>query len=213
MSDEMYKGKLPVEKRSDNEYQIEFRKVSFRYPGSRQYALRDFSMKLRIGEKLAIVGMNGSGKTTMIKLLCRLYDPDEGEILLNGVDIRKFRMDEYSRLFSVVFQDFVLFPYMLAQNVAVDVEYDRELVRKCLRDAGLGERLNEWERGEETYLNKEFDDSGVEVSGGEGQKIAIARAVYKDAPFILLDEPTAALDPLAEYERSEEHTSELQSQR
>ncbi len=200
LSDEMYKGKLPVEKRSDNEYQIEFRKVSFRYPGSRQYALRDFSMKLRIGEKLAIVGMNGSGKTTMIKLLCRLYDPDEGEILLNGVDIRKFRMDEYSRLFSVVFQDFVLFPYMLAQNVAVDVEYDRELVRKCLRDAGLGERLNEWERGEETYLNKEFDDSGVEVSGGEGQKIAIARAVYKDAPFILLDEPTAALDPLAEYE-------------
>lgn len=200
LSDEMYKGKLPVEKRSDNEYQIEFRHVSFRYPGSEQYALKDFSMKLKIGEKLAIVGMNGSGKTTMIKLLCRLYDPEEGEILLNGVDIRKFKMDEYSRLFSVVFQDYVLFPYMLAQNVAVDVDYDREKVRKCLIDAGLGDRLWEWERGEETYLNKDFDDSGIEISGGEGQKIAIARAVYKDAPFILLDEPTAALDPLAEYE-------------
>ncbi len=200
ISDEMYKGKLPVEKRSDNEYQIEFKHVSFRYPGNEQYALKDFSMKLKIGEKLAIVGMNGSGKTTMIKLLCRLYDPDEGEILLNGVGIRKFKMDEYSRLFSVVFQDFVLFPYMLAQNVAVDVDYDRELVRKCLTDAGFGEKLQEWEKGETTYLNKEFDDNGVEISGGEGQKIAIARSVYKDAPFILLDEPTAALDPLAEYE-------------
>lgn len=200
ISDEMYKGKLPVEKRSDNEYQIEFRKVSFRYPGSELYALKDFSIKLKIGEKLAIVGMNGSGKTTMIKLLCRLYDPEEGEILLNGVDIRKFKMDEYSQLFSVVFQDYVLFPYMLAQNVAVDVDYDREKVRKCLVDAGLGDRLREWERGEETYLNKDFDDNGIEISGGEGQKIAIARAVYKDAPFILLDEPTAALDPLAEYE-------------
>ena len=200
LSDDMYKGKLPVEKRSDNEYQIEFRNVSFRYPGSEQYALKNFSMKLSIGEKLAIVGMNGSGKTTMIKLLCRLYDPDEGEILLNGVDIRKFKMDEYSKLFSVVFQDYVLFPYELAQNVAVDVEYDSGLVKKCLNDSGFGERLDNLEKGERTYLYKDFEDSGIEISGGEAQKIAIARSVYKDAPFILLDEPTAALDPLAEYE-------------
>ncbi len=106
ISDEMYKGKLPIEKRSDNQYQIEFKNVSFKYPGTENYALKNFSMTLKIGEKLAIVGMNGSGKTTMIKLLCRLYDPDEGEILLNGVDIRKFRQDEYRRVFSVVLQDY-----------------------------------------------------------------------------------------------------------
>lgn len=200
MQDEMYKGKLPLEKRSDHEYQIEFKNVSFKYPGSEKYALKNLSMKLKIGEKLAIVGMNGSGKTTMIKLLCRLYDPDEGEILLNGVDIKKFKQDEYSRLFSVVFQDFILYPFPLAQNVAVSRSYDGALVEKCLRDADFGTRLSALEKGSDTYLYKDYDDSGIEISGGEAQKIAIARAIYKDAPFILLDEPTAALDPLAEYE-------------
>lgn len=200
LEDEMYKGKLPVEKRRDNKYQIEFRNVSFRYPGSERYALKNFSLKLTIGEKLAIVGMNGSGKTTMIKLLCRLYDPEEGEILLNGVDIRKFRQDEYSRLFSVVFQDYKLFPFRLAENVAVDLDYDGGYVKKCLEDADFGERLSRLEKGIHTWLYKDYDDSGVEISGGEAQKVAIARAIYKDAPFILLDEPTAALDPIAEYE-------------
>ena len=200
LEDEMYKGKLPVEKRSDNEYEIEFRDVSFCYPGAEEYALRHFSLKLKIGEKLAIVGMNGSGKTTMIKLLCRLYDPQEGEILLNGVNIKKFKQEEYSRLFSVVFQDFSLFSLMLAQNVAVNVDFDEGKVEKCLEDAGFGERLAGWEQGLATYLYKDYEDSGVEISGGEGQKIALARAIYKEAPFILLDEPTAALDPLAEYE-------------
>lgn len=200
MQDEMYKGKLPVEKRSDGEYRIEFRNVSFRYPGTDRYALKNFSMELVIGEKLAIVGMNGSGKTTMIKLLCRLYDPQEGEILLNGVDIRKFKQEEYCRLFSVVFQDFTLYPFPLAQNIAVADTYDSGLVRKCLIDADFGERLNSMEKGLATYLYKDYDDEGIEISGGEAQKIAIARAIYKEAPFILLDEPTAALDPLAEYE-------------
>lgn len=199
ISDDMYKGKLPLEKRSDNQYQIEFRDVSFKYPGTEHYALRHFSMKLRIGEKLAIVGMNGSGKTTMIKLLCRLYDPDEGEILLNGVDIRKFKHEEYSRLFSVVFQDYQLFSFLLGENVAVSSDYDEERVRKCLEDAGLGERLMQLPQGIHTYLYKDYED-GVEFSGGEAQKVAIARAIYKTAPFVLLDEPTAALDPLAEYE-------------
>ncbi len=198
--DEMYKGKLPVEKRSDNEYQIEFKNVTFCYPGSSEPALKDFSMKLKIGEKLAVVGMNGSGKTTMIKLLCRLYDPCKGEILLNGVDIRKFKADEYRALFSVVFQDYTLFPFQLAQNIATDTEYNKELVKKCLKDSGFGERIKEHGMGLETYLYKDFDDNGVEISGGEAQKIAIARAMYKDSPFVLLDEPTAALDPLAEYE-------------
>ena len=200
LEDEMYKGRLPMEKRSDGQYQIEFKNVSFKYPGSESWALKDFSLKLTVGEKLAIVGMNGSGKTTMIKLLCRLYDPQEGEILLNGVDIRKFRQADYLSLFSVVFQDYVLFPFTLGENVAVDREYDREKVEKCLKDADFGERFSQLEKGTDTYLYKEYEDSGVEISGGEAQKIAIARAVCKDSPFILLDEPTAALDPLAEYE-------------
>lgn len=198
--DEMYKGKLPVEKRNDHEYQIEFKKVSFKYPGSGQYAIKDLSMKLKIGEKLAVVGMNGSGKTTMIKLLCRLYDPDEGEILLNGVDIRKFKQEEYSSLFSVVFQDFLLYPFPLGENIAVGRTYDAALVNKCLQNADFETRPEGTKIGLDTCLYKDYDDSGIEISGGEAQKIAIARAVYKDAPFILLDEPTAALDPLAEYE-------------
>lgn len=200
IQDEMYKGKLPMEKRSDNHYQIEFRDVSFQYPGSEHYALRHVSMKLNIGEKLAIVGMNGSGKTTLIKLLCRLYDPTEGEILLNGVNIQKFKQDEYIQLFSVVFQDYKLFAFPLAENVAVKVDYDAKKVEQCLKDAGFGERMEGLDKGMETYLYKNYEDDGVEISGGEAQKIAIARATYKKAPFILLGEPTAALDPLAEYE-------------
>ncbi len=200
LEDEMYKGKLPMEKRSDNEYQIEFKNVSFQYPGTETYALKNFSMKLKIGEKLAIVGMNSSGKTTMIKLLCRLYDPQEGEITLNGVDIRKFKHEEYSRLFSVVFQDYKLFAFPLGQNVAVNQNYTPEQVIKSLEEAGFGARLSRMEQGLDTYLYKNYDDSGLEISGGEEQKIAIARAIYKNAPFILLDEPTAALDPKAEYE-------------
>lgn len=199
IEDEMYKGKLPLEKRSDNQYRIEFRDVSFKYPNTEQYALRHFSMELKVGEKLAIVGMNGSGKTTMIKLLCRLYDPQEGEILLNGVDIRKFKHEEYSRIFSVVFQDYQLFSFLLGENVAVSGDYDEARVRKCLEGAGLGRRLEGLEHGIHTYLNKDYED-GVEFSGGEAQKVAIARAIYKKAPFVLLDEPTAALDPLAELE-------------
>lgn len=200
LQDEMYKGKLPVEKRSDFEYEIEFSHVWFRYPGAADYALKDFSLKLKIGEKLAIVGQNGSGKTTMSKLLCRLYEPCQGQILLNGVDIKKFRADEYRRLFSVVFQDLYLFPFKLGENVAGDVDYDRARVKKCLEDAGFGGRLERLADGLDTYLYKDFEDSGVEISGGEAQKIAIARALYKEAPFILMDEPTAALDPKAEYE-------------
>lgn len=201
LSDEMYKGSLPLEKRSDNEYRIAFRNVSFKYPGSQEYALKNFSLELRVGERLAIVGRNGSGKTTMIKLLCRLYDPDEGEITVNGVDIRKFRHEEYSKLFSVVFQDYVLFSLMLAENVAADKDYDAERVRQCLVDAGFGERLKSLgEKGIGHFLYKDYTDDGIEISGGEAQKLAIARAIYKDAPFVLLDEPTAALDPIAEAE-------------
>lgn len=196
----LYQGSLPVEKRSDDEYEIEFRNVSFQYPGSDTYALKDFSLKLRIGERMAVVGKNGSGKTTMIKLLSRLYDPTEGEILLNGIDIRKFDYHEYMQLFSIVFQDFSLFSFPIAKNVAASEEYDADKVEECLVRAGFGDQLGRLQKGIETPIDKDYEDDGVLISGGERQKIAIARALYKDSPFILLDEPTAALDPLAEFE-------------
>ncbi|MCI8308301.1 MAG: ABC transporter ATP-binding protein [Lachnospiraceae bacterium] len=195
-----YEGKLPVEKRSDNEYEVEFQNVSFKYPGSDEYALRNFSLKLRIGERMAVVGKNGSGKTTMIKLLCRLYEPTEGIICLNGIDIRKYDYNEYMQLFSVVFQKFSLFDYSIAENVASGEDFDAGKVKECLIKAGFGERLAGLEKGITTCVDKGFDDDGVMFSGGERQKIALARALYKNSPFILLDEPTAALDPVAEYE-------------
>ncbi len=196
----MYQGSLTVEKRRDRDYEIEFRNVSFKYPGSETYALKNVSMKFRVGTRLAVVGMNGSGKTTFIKLLCRLYDPTEGEILLNGIDIRKYNYDEYMSVFSVVFQDFRLFPYPLGENVAASVNCNNERADSCLTDAGFKDRLNEMPDGLNTYLYKDISQDGVDVSGGEAQKIALARALYKDAPFIVLDEPTAALDPIAEAE-------------
>ena len=196
----MYQGSLTTEKRSDRQYEVEFRDVSFKYPGSEIWALRHVSMKFKVGKRLAIVGENGSGKTTFIKLLCRLYDPQEGQILLNGIDIRKYRYDDYMSIFSVVFQDFQLICQPLGNNVAGSMEYDRDRVKKALIDAGFGDRLASMDKGLDTMIYKNLSEDGVDVSGGEAQKIAIARALYKDAPFIILDEPTAALDPIAEAE-------------
>ena len=196
----MYQGSLTTEKRSDIQYDVEFRDVSFKYPGSEAYALRHVNMKFKVGSRLAVVGMNGSGKTTFIKLLCRLYDPTEGEILLNGINIRKYRYDDYMKIFSVVFQDFQLLALPLGQNVAASQTYDAARVLDCLNKAGFGEKLAKMPHGLDTYLYKSVDTEGVDVSGGEAQKIAIARALYKDSPFIILDEPTAALDPIAEAE-------------
>lgn len=196
----MYQGSLTVEKRRDRNYEVEFKDVSFRYPGSEQYALRHVNMKFKIGQRVAVVGENGSGKTTFIKLLCRLYDPEEGAIFLNGIDIRKYDYHEYISIFSVVFQDFALTSFTLGQNTAAATDYDKEKAESCLQKAGFGERLQELPEGLETYLDKTFSEEGVAMSGGECQKIAIARSLYKDAPFIVLDEPTAALDPVAEAE-------------
>ena len=195
-----YQGSLTTEKRSDRKYEIEFKDVSFRYPGTSTWALRHVSMKFDVGGRLAVVGENGSGKTTFIKLLCRLYDPDEGEIRLNGIDIRKYRYDNYLALFSVVFQDFQLLAQPLAANVAAAEDYDRERAARCLEKAGFGARLAELLNGLDTCLYRDFEEDGVEISGGEAQKIALARVLYQDAPFIVLDEPTAALDPEAEAE-------------
>lgn len=184
----------------DTPVSIEFRNVSFKYPESETYALKNFSIKLENGEKLAVVGRNGSGKTTFIKLLCRLYDPQEGEILLNGVNIREYDDAAYRQLFSVVFQDFSMFSFPLAQNVSVVDTYEEARVWACLEEAGIADDVRGMEQQLDTYLYKDVEETGVEISGGEAQKLALARALYKNAPFIVLDEPTAALDPIAEYE-------------
>ena len=198
--DEKYKGTIPTEKRDDNEYEFEFSHVWFKYPNSEQYVLKDVNLKWRVGEKMALVGKNGCGKSTLVKLLCRLYDPTEGEITLNGIDIRKYKYEDYMALFSVVFQDSELFSFSIAENVASSDEYDPELVTDCVTRAGLGERLESMENGIETCLYKHFDEHGVEISGGEAQKLCLARAIYKGAPFIVLDEPTASLDPISEHD-------------
>lgn len=198
LPDTMYQGRLAVEKRDDLDYEIEFKDVSFRYPRTQNWVLRHVDMKFNIGDKLAIVGENGSGKTTFIKLLCRLYDPTEGQILLNGIDISKYRYDEYMDLFSVVFQDYKLFEFSLAANVTASLDYDVKRVEESLERAGFGEKLRSLEKGIETVIGRSYDDDGIDLSGGEEQKVAMARALYKDAPFMVLDEPTAALDPVAE---------------
>ena len=195
-----YDGTIPTEKRDDNVFEIEFRDVSFKYVNADTWALRHVNQKITLGTKNAVVGKNGAGKTTFIKLLCRLYEPTEGQILLNGVDIRYYDNEEYARLFAIVFQDFNLFSFPLGENVAGDVEYDRERAVKCLESAGFGERLTKMEKGLDTPLYQYDDENGVEISGGEAQKIAIARSLYKDAPFVIMDEPTSALDPVAEFE-------------
>jgi ATP-binding cassette subfamily B protein len=196
----LYRGTISVEKRNDYEYEIEFHDVTFQYPGTEECALKHLNLKLRIGQRLAVVGMNGSGKTTMIKLLCRLYDPQEGEILLNGVNIKEYDYTDYLEFFSVVFQDYIIFSFTVGENVAVASEYEKEKVQVALEEAGFGPRLKELKDGVNTQLYNEFSEEGVEISGGEAQKIAIARALYKNAPYVILDEPTAALDPMAEAE-------------
>lgn len=200
LEDIKYHGTIPVEKRADHEYEIEFRDVSFKYPGTDTYVLEHISLKLNIGERLAIVGMNGTGKTTFIKLLSRLYDPTEGVIYLNGIDIKKYDYEEYMSLFSVVFQDFSLFSFEMGENIATSSKYDEKKVMTCLNQAGLTQRMATLPKGIHTYLSKDFDEAGIDFSGGELQKMAISRALYKNAPIIILDEPTAALDPISEYE-------------
>ncbi len=190
-------GTIPVEKRLDGEYEIEFRDVSFRYPGSEETILKHVNCKLTMKNKLALVGKNGAGKTTFIKLLCRLYEPTEGVITLNGIDIRKYREEEYRELFGVVFQDFKLFAFPLWQNLTAGYERDDDRISDCLKRAGAEEFVRGLPQGTDTLLFKDRE-GGVDISGGEAQKLALARALYKDAPFVILDEPTAALDPVSE---------------
>ncbi|WP_235812231.1 ABC transporter ATP-binding protein [Schleiferilactobacillus perolens] len=193
-------GKLPVEKRLDNEYAIKVDDVSFRYPGAKAWSLRHVTLDFKVGQRLALVGPNGSGKTTLIKLLTRLAEPTEGHILLNGIDIQKYDIHEYQQIFAVVFQDYRLFAFSVADNVAVNTHKDPARMKRALTLAGVWDKVQTLPKQADTSLTKNIDPDGVDISGGEAQKIAIARAWYKDAPFIILDEPTAALDPVSEYE-------------
>ncbi len=180
---------------------IEFRNVSFRYPRTDKWVLRNINITIKQGEHLSVVGLNGAGKTTFIKLLCRLYDVTEGEILIDGVNIKEYSDEEYRKLFAVVFQDFSLFAFSLRENIAFsdDTKNDpaiNEVIGKC----GLADDVGKLSDGLGTMIYKSFDENGTELSGGQKQKAAIARALYKNAPVVILDEPTAALDPVAEYD-------------
>ena len=179
---------------------IEFRNVSFSYPNTGVRVLKNVSITIKAGERLSVVGLNGAGKTTFIKLLCRLYDTDEGEILIDGVNIREYDYDEYMKLFSVVFQDFRLLSFTAKDNILLGAEDSDEAVDAMFEKVGLLDKINSLPKGRDTMMFREFDRDGVQLSGGEQQKLAIARALYKDAPVVILDEPTAALDPVAEYE-------------
>lgn len=224
-------GTTPIERSDD--YVFEFINVSFRYPRSNEYILRNVNLTLSANEHLSVVGLNGAGKTTFIKLLCRLYDVTEGEIRLNGVNIKEYEYDEYMKLFAVVFQDYKLLAFSLKENIILgndpkdksdqvttviesnklkldtkvlsndintqNLISDGEVLEFC-ELCGLKEKVDSLDKGLDTILYKQFDESGIEPSGGEAQKLAIARALYKNAPVVILDEPTAALDPIAEYD-------------
>ena len=200
MEDTTETGTCLVEK--ENLLTIEFKNVSFKYPNTEEYVLKDVSIVIPAGQHLSVVGLNGAGKTTFIKLLCRLYDVEEGEILLNGINIRDYDYDSYMKELAVVFQDFKLFALSLKENIELgdsEKESEEEL-GKVSELAGLTELIDSLPKGIDTQIYKNFDKEGIEPSGGELQKMAIARALYKDAPIVILDEPTAALDPVAEYE-------------
>ena len=183
-----------------NGFEIEFNNVSFKYPKSDTYALKNINIRINNGEKLAVVGRNGSGKTTFIKLLCRLYDVDEGEILINGINIKEYTRNSLNKLYSIVFQDYKILSLTVADNISACSDCDSERLYSALDKANIKERIEAMPQKEKTYLYKDLDKSGVEISGGEAQKLALARALYKDSPIVILDEPTAALDPIAENE-------------
>ncbi len=183
---------------SDN-VQIRFENVSFKYPETDRMILKNINITVKRGETLSIVGANGAGKTTFVKLLCRFYEPTSGVIFINEIPAKDIPLVEYYKLLGVVFQDFKLFSFSVKENIAMDTEVDERRLSDSIVKSGLEERIKTLPNGTDTYINKEFDPNGIELSGGEGQKVAIARAVYRNAPIIVFDEPTSSLDPIAEY--------------
>ena len=182
-----------------SEYCFTFENVTFTYPGSENVVLDNISCTINNSEKVAIVGLNGSGKSTFIKLLLRLYEPNSGRILLNGVDIREYDYDEYHSVFSVIFQDFEILPFSLEENIMFDC-VDNEGLNYAIERADIKDRIERLSKGSKTYVRKLFDEDGVEFSGGELQKIAIARSIYNSGDVYIFDEPTSAFDPKAEEE-------------
>lgn len=196
-----FENGLPLNPDNDEKYEIKLVNVSFRYPESEKYALENINLTLRSGEKLAVVGLNGAGKTTLVKLICGFYDPTDGQVLLNGKDIREYNRRDYYKMFSAVFQNFSLLAGTIAANIAqTEDDIDMEKVKSCAVRAGLIDKIESLPDGFETYLNRNVYENAVMLSGGETQRLMLARALYKNAPIIVLDEPTASLDPIAEAE-------------
>ncbi len=192
---------LPIHAETGKRYELKLEDVSFRYPGAVRDTLSHLNLTLHLGEKLAVVGLNGAGKTTLVKLMCGFLDPTEGRVLLDGKDIREYNRAEYYTLFSAVFQSFSILAGTIAANVAQrEEDIDMARVRKCVERAGLKEKIESLKDGYETHLYRKVYEDAVLLSGGETQRLMLARALYKDAPFVVLDEPTAALDPIAESE-------------
>jgi ABC-type multidrug transport system fused ATPase/permease subunit len=204
-SEDIYKdGKTANEMQS-----LRFDNVSFHYPNHENIVLKDISFTISKGEKISIVGLNGAGKTTLIKLICRLYKPTSGTVYWNGIDINEYQYESYLNQIAAVFQDFKIFALTIHENIDMESK-NLEDVSSCIKQAGLDEKIASLENGLETYISKEYHKNGTEMSGGELQKLAIARAFYKNSSLIILDEPTSSLDPLAEAEIFE-HFSELVS--
>ena len=193
-------GRERVRISADDSFDIAFRDVSFRYPGQAEFALEHMSFTVHSREKISIVGENGAGKSTLVKLLMRLYDPTEGEILVNGIDIRQYDYEEYLSMFAPVFQDYKLFAFTVGENISSFGNENQEKVEEAARKSGIHGKIMQLPGKYETFLTKQFDEEGVEFSGGEQQKIALARTYCKTRALItILDEPTSALDPRAEY--------------
>ena len=197
---------------SADSHTITLENVSFTYPESDVPVLKNIDLTLKTGDKLAVVGLNGAGKTTLIKMISGLLDPTEGRVLLDGTDIRELNRREYYKMFSAVFQSFTLLPQTVAQNVSQALDgYDIDRVKDCIAKAGLSEKIESLPNGYETLLNREMYEDAAEFSGGETQRLMLARALYKDSPFLLLDEPTAALDPIAESDIYQKYNSMTES--
>ena len=194
-------GGDPIPDAVNGTYELQLEHVTYRYPGAAEDTIHDLSLTLHRGEKVALVGLNGAGKTTLVKLLCGFLDPTQGTVRLNGVDIRKLNRRAYYKLFSAVFQEFSLLEATVAENVAQQVEgIDEEKVWQCLENAGLSDAVRALPQGLQTHLGRSIYDDGTELSGGQTQRLMLARALYRDGAVLVLDEPTAALDPITESE-------------